>query len=1167
VGVIDDVRIFSVPYFRVVLVALILNAHAPGWAADGAAAARIDATTPSIPVRAVPEWVRDRTIPEATSARLERAQDGVFYLLSDQQYRIWQDGHDYWFRTTVKVTNRSGLESAGQISLSYDPSFENIDLNSVRIIRNGKAIDLTGETRFRVVEHEDELSDGIVSGRLKAIANLRDVRVGDIVDYAATVHTRTRLWPGHAFFHFSQRYSDALALRAIRLVWPPAFTAREKTINSDVVFNKRKVGGDTEWEWSAFDIPAMRAEDDVPYTAFQWGRIDISTMKDWADLANWAVGLYKGDETLPPEFAARVDAIARTYSTPGERLTEITRYIQDNIRYVGEEMGEGSYVPRRPATVLSRGYGDCKDKSLLLTVALRRLGIDAVPALVATKAGERLPDRLPSPLEFDHVIVRANLDGHIIWIDATGSHRGGRGTAIVPSDLGYALPIRSGQAVLEKMEGFVERAGRVTVLEQFTVDEDAATPLTLHVETRYTGARADMQRANWAVNPPKKIAQANLDFYRLRFPALLESKPLELQDDRDGNTLVMIENYAMSREAFATAKIPAKLITRAYLLQNSLPRRQANPRVQPLGVSDHVINEQVIDLVVKNRVLEGMEDIDASAGAIRFSRKTTPLGGGLHMVYKLDTGTRSSIPANEADSVYALSDKIGDATGIEFYLDKSPHVAPGPEGIDASTWSLIKPDMEKINALLQKNDAAARIEALSLISTVSGRVPHPSPAAGLIDGLKGAILAELNRPQAALAALQSATTQYDGNAQVYRLWIAYELDLGTLQSVVKALQHTLKAQPKVLTALDERWVRAMMQKSQDLAPEQRELVRDDICIALAEAGWQLTPRTDYGDYILGCAIIAHSRRGDVSEARANLAREPSTDTLVALAMDRRHQALWPEIDRIGSDGFRKSLERDAARASTAAKATPKDYVAVTRYMKALRALGRFQEAVDAGKALAADSTQIEIVGEDGFWLVNEYAYDLLALGKADAAAAAFDPILKFGIDKYPSLVSMVLNRAGIVVKTGHFKDGLDSLTALEAMPAGYLSPYGRMVLLSNKACALRGLGRAVEAATVEAALSAKADDNWSAATAAAACRNDVNAIADMLVTRLNRADTRADALSLFIQFGAPEAHAPTASAMRQAMAKARAMPAVQATFAKVGRVVRYAGTTQGWPEF
>lgn len=1127
----------------------------------------VPAKTPTIEVEAQPAWIRARVLPEATKARVEQAQSGIAYLLADEQYRSRADGHDDWFRSAVKVTNRSGLESAGQITLAYDPSYQSVGVSFVHLIRDGKVIDLTREVQFRVVEHEGELDDGIVSGTLKAIANLRDVRVGDIVDYATTVHARTTLWPGQAFYHFSQRYSDPLALRTLRLVWPDGMTPKYKAINSDIAFATRQSANGTEWEWTAQDPPAMQGEGDVPATAYQWGRVDVSTMKNWGDVARWANALYRGDETLPDDFAARLDAIAKASPSVADRLTAAARYVQDNIRYVGEEMGEGSYVPRRPRTVLERAYGDCKDKSLLLAVALRRLGIDAVPALVSTSGGERLPDHLPSPLEFDHVIVRAVVGGKVLWIDPTGTHRGGRGFEIVPSDLGFALPIREGQTTLEAITGYAEHAGRVTVVEQFSVDEAADVPLTLHVESRYTAAQADGMRATLAVQSARSVADGNLKFYHDRFPGLVESKPLALEDDRDENVLRIIENYSMPRAAFVSGKIPAKLITRAYLLKDALPDRQANPRVQPLAITNNRSFEQTIELHVKNRVLEGLADIDAKADGIVFSRQTSQLPDGLSIVYRLETGTRDTVPANEAEHVYAVSDQVKDEAGIEFYLEKSARPAAAPAGLEAAAWALIKPDMEKIGPLMQKTDQASRLETLSLLAAAAAKVPHPSPAAGMLDGLKGAILADLQRPQAALVALQSATAQYDGNPQVFRLWIAYELDLGNGETVARAMERTRSAQPTVVAELDRRWVEIALQKTQRLAPEKREATRQDLCITLVQAGWQQTPRTLLGDTLLGCAITAHSLRSDLAAARADLAKDPPTNTLVTLAIDQRHHALWSEIDRMASDRFRRSLEREAERAAAAAAVAPKDYQVVTRQMQTLRALGRFQEALAAGKALANDKAQIEIGGRDAFWLVNEYASNLRALGRTDEAIAALDGVLALGIDHYPELASLAINRAEIVVATGRFQAGLDSLAVLETEHFDQLSAYGKMWVWANKACALHGLDRDEEAKAVIAKLAAKPDDNWSAATAAAACRDDSKAIATMLISRLHDSDARPDALGLFIQFDTPEVRTPFEKMIRLSMAKARAFPEVQTEFAKAGRMVRYAGTTQGWNEF
>jgi len=1124
-------------------------------------------STQAIEVEGLPTWINERQMPEATSARVELAQSGVSYLLVDEQYRTRFDDHDYWFRSASKVTNRSGLESAGQISMTYNPIFERVSVNFIHLIRDGKIIDLTKEVQFRIVEREDELDDGIVSGRLKAITNLKDVRVGDIVDYATTVHTRTTLWPGQAFYHFSQRYSEPVAMRAVRFLWLEGMEPQTKSINSEVSFSTQKIAEGTEWEWITKDPPVIQGENDVPATAFQWGRIDVSTMKDWAALARWATGLYEGDDSLPEDFVARLDAISKISSAPGDRLTEATRYVQDNIRYVGEEMGEGSYVPRRPKTVLARAYGDCKDKSLLLAVALRRLGIDAVPALVSTREGNGLPDRLPSPLIFDHVIVRAMVDGKAIWIDPTGAHKGGRGSAMVPSNLGYALPIRSGQTTLEKMDGFGPYAGRVAVLEQFLVDETADIPLTLHVETRYTQARADNMRSSWAAGSAKSISDANLKFYRDRFPGIVESKPLERNDDRDANVLTMVENYTMSREAFSDAKISTKLITRAYAMQDVLPNRQANPRVQPLALSPYLVNEHKIELRVKDRLLDGLDDLTIDSGPVAFSRQTSKLPDGLLMTYRLNTGSRESVPASEAGKIYAVSDQIKDETGIEFYLEKSARASSTPQGIDAASWAPIKFEMKKIVALTQKNDEASRIEALSMLGSVADKVPHPSPVAGLIDGLKGAVLSDLRRPQAALAALQSATTQYDGNAEVFRLWIAHELDLGTAESLAKAMQRTREVQPNILATLNKQWVRIAMQKVQMLPPEKRENARGDLCIALADGGWEQDPRTIFGNTMLGCAIAAHSSRGEIAQARDKLAKYPPTDSLLTLAMDRRHQALWPEIDRLRNDGFRKNLEYEASRAAAAAKAAPKDYAAATYHMQTLRALGRFQDALSVGKDLAADKAQIEVVGSDAFWLVNEYASNLRALGRMDDAIAALDGVLSLGEDRYPELSSLAINRAEMIVAQGRFEAGLDSLAKIEAKSLSHLSAYGKMFVWANKACALHVLGRDDEAKNAIVLLADKPSDNWSAATAAAACRNDTSSIAEMLIKRMQDSDTRTAALGLFITFDASESRTAIEMAMRKAMSTARSTPAVQAELAKFGRAIRYAGTAQGWSEF
>src|SRR3546814_16281594 len=81
----------------------------------------------------------------------------------------------------------------GRISVGFDPRIEDVAVNFVHIIRDGKTIDRTAEVQFSVVEREKDLNDGIISGNLQVISNLKDIRVGDIIDYATTRHVSTKL--------------------------------------------------------------------------------------------------------------------------------------------------------------------------------------------------------------------------------------------------------------------------------------------------------------------------------------------------------------------------------------------------------------------------------------------------------------------------------------------------------------------------------------------------------------------------------------------------------------------------------------------------------------------------------------------------------------------------------------------------------------------------------------------------------------------------------------------------------------------------------------------------------------------------------------------------------------------------------------------------------------
>src|SRR5262249_36523058 len=92
--------------------------------------------------------------------------------------------------------------------------------------------------------------------------------------------------------------------------------------------------------------------------------------------------------------------------------------LHHEIRYTGVEFSEASIVPRTPAEIFQRKYGDCKDQAALLVAALRSLGVPAQVALLNTGPGNDVEPELPGLGAFDHAIVV--IPGQpSIWVDTT----------------------------------------------------------------------------------------------------------------------------------------------------------------------------------------------------------------------------------------------------------------------------------------------------------------------------------------------------------------------------------------------------------------------------------------------------------------------------------------------------------------------------------------------------------------------------------------------------------------------------------------------------------------------------------------------------------------------------------------------------------------------------
>ncbi|MDX8483059.1 transglutaminase family protein [Mesorhizobium sp. VK24D] len=259
---------------------------------------------------------------------------------------------------------------------------------------------------------------------------------------------------------------------------------------------------------------------------------------------------YKPATAFPSAFAAKLDEIAARHPQPEDRMIQAMRLVQDEIRYVSLSMGSGSYIPRDPATVIQSGFGDCKDKALLLTSALMRLGISAQVALADLDQGRALDQHLPALRNFDHGIVKATIGTKTYWLDATDYLQGGDASNVAQPDYGFALPV-FGNGELEKMPSPELKSPTIKVAEDFSFPDKPDGHLTLTVLSTYEGADADGMRSKLASRSVSKLSDDYLKYYSKRYPGIETAAKLEIFDNRDGNLINVRESYRLPAQALA----------------------------------------------------------------------------------------------------------------------------------------------------------------------------------------------------------------------------------------------------------------------------------------------------------------------------------------------------------------------------------------------------------------------------------------------------------------------------------------------------------------------------------------------------------------------------------------------------------------------------------------
>jgi hypothetical protein len=126
----------------------------------------------------------------------------------------------------------------------------------------------------------------------------------------------------------------------------------------------------------------------------------------WAKIGDWYYNL------AAPQSEGGTDIATEARSVAGDgdfmaKLEKVADFMQQQIRYVGIEIGIGNLQPHKAEDVFQHRYGDCKDKATLMIAMLDAVGIRATWLWVDVRRGVIDPT---APAAFgDHMITAIEI--------------------------------------------------------------------------------------------------------------------------------------------------------------------------------------------------------------------------------------------------------------------------------------------------------------------------------------------------------------------------------------------------------------------------------------------------------------------------------------------------------------------------------------------------------------------------------------------------------------------------------------------------------------------------------------------------------------------------------------------------------------------------------------
>ena len=330
----------------------------------------------------------------------------------------------------IYINSDEAVRDYSQTSISFNSFYEDIQLEFANVRTPEGDMDSIKPDATQIQSPSDE---NFYQDRKDLLFSLPNVRKGSVIEFQYRYTDTKKIVPNQWFDSFSMNWwegraagqgarSDAIVNTEFTITAPKKFTLFYNDLSrAGINFTRQEKNNLQTLSWKGKNLPKVILQDNMTRDEQRYTQLRASTMGSWQNIAQWANQLSTPHAISDANLDKLINDISKRAITPDEKVKAVYQTIQEKVRYVFAHVGRGGYEPHNAFEVLTNGYGDCKDQTILAVTMLRKLGVKADPALVITRS-RGIPDMQITSVSFDHMIVHIPAQQGLseIWMDTSG---------------------------------------------------------------------------------------------------------------------------------------------------------------------------------------------------------------------------------------------------------------------------------------------------------------------------------------------------------------------------------------------------------------------------------------------------------------------------------------------------------------------------------------------------------------------------------------------------------------------------------------------------------------------------------------------------------------------------------------------------------------------------